>query len=155
MWRDKTIINLYDAPLYPRASFSSRKLQPLERRRPYFSYFVLMGAALYCAIYVIDEISDRRVQLHSASPSHQRPAANVVRSTPGAPAPDMSSEAVRFAQADVPFGLTKLVESKKPTTVVAATPKKKRPIAAKPKEDDGMQAYASATNEWRVPHGGF
>jgi hypothetical protein len=141
MWRNKTIINLYDAPLYPRASFSSRKLQPLEHRRPYFSYFVLMGAALYCAIYVFDEISDRRVQLHSASPSRQPPAASVVQSTPGAPAPDMSSETVRFAQADVP-------ESKKPTTVVAATPKKKGPIAAKPKNDDGMQAYASATNEW-------
>jgi hypothetical protein len=152
--RRNKIINLYDAPLYPRASFSSHNLQPLERRRPYFSYFVLMGAALYCAIYVTDAMSDRRVQLQPASPDRQPPAANVVRSTSGAPAPDMSSETVRFAQADVPVGFTKPVESKKPT-VVAATPRKKAPIAAKPKMDDGMQAYASATNEWRVPHGGF
>jgi hypothetical protein len=153
--RRNKIINLYDAPLYPRASFSSRKLQPLEHRRPYFSYFVLVAAALYCVIYVTEAISDRRVQLHSASPDRERPAANVVRNTPGAPAPDMSSETVRFAQADVPVGLTNPVGSKKPTTVVAATPKKKGPSAAKPKEDDGMQAYASATNEWRVPRGGF
>jgi len=100
--RNQTIINLYDRPLYPRPSYSSRHLNPIEYPRPILSYLVITGALFYCAIYLVSGLYERRpVRLETAPAKLERADAVPILSAPEAPAPDMSSEDVRFAAADV------------------------------------------------------
>jgi hypothetical protein len=100
--RNQTIINLYDRPLYPRPSYSSRHLNPIEYPRPILSYLVVTGALLYCAIYLVSGLCERRpVRLETAAAKLERADAVPILRAPEAPAPDMSSEDVRFAAADV------------------------------------------------------
>ena len=107
MRRNQTIINLYDRPLYPRPSYSSRHLNPIEYPRPVLSYLVVAGGVLYCAIYLVNGLSERRpVRLEAAAAKLERADAVPIPRASEAPAPDMASENVRFAAADAPVSHT-------------------------------------------------
>jgi hypothetical protein len=168
MRRNKTIINLYDEPLYPRPTYSGRNLEPSARRRPLMSYFVLMGAVLYCVIYLVDGVSGRRIPSHASEPDLQQSQAVQVLSALDAPAPDMSSEEVRFAEADAtvsraqqkaPADARKEAmsrDAKEPVKAIASALKKKKVhIARKPKAEDGFQAFAFGFGHSRPPYGGY
>ena len=145
--RNLTIINLRDRPLYPRPSYSSRHLNPIEYPRPIRSYFVLTGALLYCAIYLVSGLCEQRPAASATAPSHlQRTAAVPVLTAPEAPAPDMSSEDVRLAEADVDVRHANSAKTPEPMKIAAKAPPKKTKvhIVAKPKEkeEDGRQTFA-------------
>jgi hypothetical protein len=160
--RTLTIINLRDRPLYPRPSYSSRHLKPIEHPRPILSYFVIAGALLYCAVYLLSGLSERRAVLPTpAPPTLARAAIVPILTTPEAPAPDMSSADVRFAEADAK--LQHANPEKEPAKIAAKVVPKKRKVhivatpVAKPREEepDGWQAYAFSFADHRSHDGGF
>jgi hypothetical protein len=154
--RNQTIINLYDRPLYPRPSYSSRHLKPIEYPRPILSYLVVTGALLYCAVYLVSGLSERRpARLETAPAKLERAGAVAILSAPEAPAPDMSSEDVRFAAADAAVSHAHADKAPEPTKIAVKAPQKtKVPIVAKPKEQDGLQAYAFSFAGSRTHDGG-
>jgi hypothetical protein len=167
MRRDKTIINLYDKPLYPRPTYSGRNLKPVAYRRPLISYFVLMGALLYGVIYLVDGVSGRPIPSHASEPDLQQPLAVQVLSALDAPVPDMSSEEVRFAEADAAVSRAKQMapadtrkevssDAKAPVKAIASAPRKKKVhVARKPKAEDGFQAFAFGFGHSRPRYGGY
>jgi hypothetical protein len=154
--RNQTIINLYDQPLYPRPSYSSRHLNPIEYPRPILSYLVVMGALLYCAVYLVSGLWERRpVRLVTAPVKLERAAAVPILRAPEAPTPDMSSEDVRFAAADVAVSQPHPVQAPEATKIAVKAPQKRKiHIVAKPKQQDGLQAYAFSFAGPRT-HDGF
>ena len=157
MRRNQTIINLYDQPLYPRQSYSSRHLIPIEFPRPILSYLVVTGALLYCAVYLVSGLCERHpVRLETAAAKLERADAVPILSAPEAPAPDMSSEDVRFAAADAAVSHANPVKAPAPTKIAVKAPQKRKVhIVAKPKEQDGLQAYAFSFAGPRTHDGGF
>jgi hypothetical protein len=159
--RNQTIINLRDKPLYPRPSYSSRHLNPIEYPRPVLSYLVLAGALLYCAVYLASGLCDWRSVPSATAASHlERGKAVPVLTAPEAPAPDMSSDDVRFAAADVDVRHANPVQTTEPVKTAAKAPPKKRKvhIVAKPKEpkeEGGWQTYAFSFADHRTHNGGF
>jgi hypothetical protein len=155
--RNQTIINLYDRPLYPRPSYSSRHLNPIEYPRPILSYLVVTGALLYCAIYLVSGLCERRpVGLETVPAKLERADAVPILRAPEAPAPDMSSEDVRFAAADVNVSHANPDKTPEPTKITVKAPQKRKVhIVAKPKEQDGLQAYAFSFADPRTHDGGF
>jgi len=156
--RNQPIINLYDRPLYPRPSYSSRHLNPIEYPRPVLSYLVVAGGLLYCAIYLVNGLSERRpVRLEAAAAKLERADAVPIRRASEAPAPDMASENVRFAAADARVSHTHAAKTPEATKIAAnALQKRKVHIVAKPKAQDGVQAYASSFADPRThDRGGF
>ncbi len=151
------IINLYDQPLYPRPSYSSRHLKPIEYPRPIVSYLVVTGALLYCAIYLASGLYERRpARLETAPAKLERAAAVPILRAPQAPAPDMSSPEVRFAAADAAVSHADSAKAPEATKIAVKAPhKRKVHVAAKPKEQDGMQAYAFSFAGPRTHDGGF
>jgi hypothetical protein len=154
--RNQTIINLYDQPLYPRPSYSSRHLDPIEYPRPILSYLVVTGALLYCAVYLVSGLGERRpVRLETAPAQLERADAVPILRAPEAPAPDMSSEDVRFAAADVAVSHEHPAKTPEVTKIAVKAPQKKKiQIVAKPKEQGGLQAYAFSFAGPRT-HDGF
>ena len=157
MHRNQTIINLYDRPLYPRPSYSSRNLNPIEYTRPIRSYLVVAGALLYCAVYLVSGLCEQRpVRLETAPAKLERADAVPILRAPGAPAPDMSSEDVRFAAADADVLYANPAKTPEPTKIAVKAPQKRKVhIVAKPKEQDGLQAYAFSFAGPRTHDGGF
>ena len=158
--RNQTIINLYDQPLYPRPSYSSRHLNPIEYPRPILSYLVATGALLYCAIYLIYLVSGlyerRPVRLETAPAKLDRADAVPILRAPEAPAPNMSSQDVRFAAADVAVSHAHPAKTPEATKIAVKAPQKRKVhIVAKPKEQDGLQAYAFSFAGPRTHDGGF
>jgi len=151
------IINLYDQPLYPRPSYSNRHLNPIEYPRPIVSYLVVTGALLYCAIYLASGLYERRpARLETAPAKLERAAAVPILRAPQAPAPDMSSPEVRFAAADAAVSHADSAKAPEATKIAVKAPhKRKVHVAAKPKEQDGMQAYAFSFAGPRTHDGGF
>lgn len=151
------IINLYDQPLYPRPSYSNRHLKPIEYPRPIVSYLVVTGALLYCAIYLASGLYERRpARLETAPAKLERAAAVPILRAPQAPAPDMSSPEVRFAAADAAVSHADSAKAPEATKIAVKAPhKRKVHVAAKPKEQDGMQAYAFSFAGPRTHDGGF
>ena len=154
--RRNQIINLYDQPLYPRPSYSSRHLNPIEYPRPILSYLVVTGALLYCAIYLVSGLYERRpVRLETAPAKFEQAAAVPILRAPEAPAPDMFSEDVRFAAADVAVSHANPAKTAEPTKIAVKAPQKRKVhIVAKPKEQDGLQAYAFSFAGSRTHDGG-
>lgn len=157
MGRKQPIINLYDRPLYPRPSYSSRHLNPIEYPRPVLSYLVVAGGLLYCAIYLVNGLSERRtVRLEAAAARLERADAVPIARASEAPAPDMASEDVRFAAADAPVSHTHAAKTPEATKIAVKAPQKRKiHIVAKPKAQDGVQAYAFSFADPRTHHGGF
>ena len=159
MRRNQTIINLRDRPLYPRPSYSSRHLKPIEYPRPILSYFVIAGALLYCAVYLVNGLYELRpIRSAAATPLHlERTKAVPILTAPEVPAPDMSSEDVRFAEADVDVPHANPARTSEPMKVAAKAPQKKKKIqiVAKPKEQDGLQAFAFSFADHRMHEGRF
>jgi len=155
--RRNAIINLYDQPLYPRPSYSSRHLKPIEYPRPILSYLIVTGALLYCAIYLASGLYERRpARLETAPAKLERAAAVPILRAPQAPAPDMSSPEVRFAAADAAVSHADSAKAPEATKIAVKAPhKRKVHVAAKPKEQDGMQAYAFSFAGPRTHDGGF
>jgi hypothetical protein len=155
--RNQTIINLYDRPLYPRPSYSSRHLNPIEYPRPTLSYLVVTGALLYCAVYLVSGLCEQRpVRLETAPAKLERADAVPILSAPEAPAPDMSSEDVRFAAADVAVPHAHSAKTPEPTKIAVKAPQKRKVhVVAKPKEQDGLQAYAFSFAGPQTHDGGF
>jgi hypothetical protein len=155
--RNQTIINLYDQPLYSRPSYSSRHLKPIEYPRPVLSRLVVAAALLYCAIYLASGLYDRRpVRLEPAPAKLERADAVPILRAPEAPAPDMSSEDVRFAAADADVSHANPAKTPEPTKIAVKAPhKRKVHIVAKPKEQDGLQAYAFSFAGQRTHDGSF
>jgi hypothetical protein len=155
--RNQTIINLYDQPLYPRPSYSSRHLNPIEYPRPILSYLVVTGALLYCAVYLASGLWERRpVRSETAPAKLERADAVPILRAPEAPAPDMSSDDVRLAAADVEVSHANPAKTPEATKIaVKASHKRKVHIVAKPKERDGLQAYAFSFADPRTHDGGF
>ena len=155
--RRNAIINLYDQPLYPRPSYSNRHLNPIEYPRPIVSYLVVTGALLYCAIYLASGLYERRpARLETAPAKLERAAAVPILRAPQAPAPDMSSPEVRFAAADAAVSHADSAKAPEATKIAVKAPhKRKVHVAAKPKEQDGMQAYAFSFAGPRTHDGGF
>ena len=160
MRQKPTIINLYDRPLYPRPSYSSRNLKPIEYPRPILSRLVVKAALLYCAVYLMNGLFVRQpVRSEPAPPMHARADSVPILNTPQAPAPDMSSADVRFAAADA---RANPAASPEPAKLAAKAPPKKTRVVAKPKEakpqeeePDGGQAYAFVADHWTHDGGGF
>ena len=159
-----TIIHLRDQPLYPRPSYSSRHLHPIEHPRSRLSTIVVAGALLYCIVYLVTGLFERPPVTAAKAPPHVEraqavPALVPVLTTPDAPAPDMSSEDVRFAAADADAPRTHPAKASEPEKLAAkAPPRKKRVhIVAKPKEQeqDGWQAFAFSFAGHRTQDGGF
>jgi hypothetical protein len=145
--RNPTIINLYDRPSFPRPSYSSRHLKPIEYPRPLWSYLVVAAALLYCAVYL-------------ALLAHQRTGAVPILIAPEAPAPDMSSKDVRLAGADADAARASRVATSEPAKIAAKAPpslprKRKIHIVAKPKEENGSQAFAFSFADHRTHDAGF
>ena len=157
MRRNQTIIHLRDRPLYPRPSYSSRHLKPIEYPRPILSYLVVAAASLYCAVYLVSGLYERRpVRLETAPAKLERADAVPILRAPEAPAPDMSSEDVRFAAADVDVSHAHPAKTPEATKIAVKAPQKKKVhIVAKPKEQDGLQAYAFSFAGPRTHDGGF
>ena len=157
MRRNQTIINLYDRPLYPRPSYSSRNLNPIEYPRPILSRLVVTAALLYCAVYLVSGLREQRpVRLETAPAKLERADAVPILSVPEAPAPDMSSEDVRFAAADVDVSHANPPKTPEATKIAVKAPQKRKVhIVAKPKEQDGLQAYAFSFAGPRTHDGGF
>ena len=157
MRRNQAIINLYDRPLYPRPSYSSRHLNPIEYPRPILSYLVITGALLYCAVYLVSGLYERRpVRLETAPAKLERADAVPILRAPEAPAPDMSSEEVRFAAADAPISHAHSAKTAEATKIAVKAPQKRKVhIVAKPKTQDGVQAYAFSFADPRTHDGGF
>ena len=155
--RRNQIINLYDQPLYPRPSYSSRHLNPIKYPRPILSYLVVTGALLYCVVYLMSGLYERRpVRLETAPAKLERADAVPILSAPEAPAPDMSSEDVRFAAADVDVSHAHSAKTPEATKIAVKAPQKRKVhIVAKPKEQDGLQAYAFSFAGPRTHEGGF
>jgi hypothetical protein len=88
----------------------------------------------------------------------ERAAAVPILRAPEAPAPDMSSEDVRFAAADVAISRPHPVqapEAPEATKIAVKAPQKRKiHIVAKPKQRDGLQAYAFSFAGPRT-HDGF
>ena len=154
-----TIIHLRDRPLYPRPSYSSRHLKPIEYPRPVLSSIVLAGALLYCVVYLVSGLIERPPVASAKAPSHvARVAAVPVLVTPDAPAPDMASEDVRFAAADADAGRHAAKAAERMKIAAKATPKKRKVhIVAKPKEQqqDGWQTFAFSSFAGHRQDGGF
>jgi hypothetical protein len=155
--RRNQIINLYDQPLYPRPSYASRHLDPIEYPRPILSCLVVTGALLYCAIYLVSGLYERRpVRLQTAPVKLERADAVPVLRAPEAPAPDMSSEDVRFAAADASVSHANPAKTPESAKIAVEAPQKRKVhIVAKPKEQDGLQAYALSFAGPRTHDGGF
>jgi hypothetical protein len=151
------IINLYDRPLYPRPSYSNRHLNPIEYPRPILSYLVIAGALLYCAVYLMSGLSDRRaVRLEAAPAKLERADASQILRVSAAPAPDMSSDDVRFAAADVAVSRAHAAKTPEATKIAVTAPQKRKVhIVAKPKVQDGLQAYAFSFADPRTHDGGY
>ena len=156
MRRNQTIINLYDRPLYPRPSYSSRNLNPIKYPRSTLSCLVVTGALLYCAVYLVSGLYERRpVRVEAAPAKLERADAVPILSVPEAPAPDMSSEDVRFAAADADVSHASPAKTPEATKIAVKAPQKKKVhIVAKPKEQDGLQAYAFSFAGPRTHDGG-
>jgi hypothetical protein len=150
----KIIINLYDAPLYPRPSYSSRHLKPAERRLPFLSCCVLAAAALYCVVYAVNGMTAMPAP-ERAMPRPPSPAVVQVLTSSSVPAPDMSSDGVRRAEADAPpvsAGRSGTMADATPCAAIAAKPHRKAVhVAATPKADDGFSASPYGSGEWRIP----
>jgi len=155
--RKQPIINLYDRPLYPPPSYSSRHLNPIEYPRPVLSCLVVAGGLLYCVIYLVNGLSERRmVRLEAAAARLERADAVPIARASEAPAPDMASEDVRFAAADAPVSHTHAAKTPEATKIAVKAPQKRKiHIVAKPKAQDGVQAYAFSFADPRTHHGGF
>src|SRR5262249_47038822 len=94
------------------------------------------------------------------APPHLESAAAVpVLTTSQAPAPDMSSDDVRFAEADVDAPRAASAQAPEPMKIAAKAPPKKKKvhIVAKPKEheQDGWQAFAFSFAGHRTQDDGF
>jgi hypothetical protein len=79
-----------------------------------------------------------------------------ILTVPQAPAPDMSSEDVRFAEADADIPHASPATTPEPARIAAKAPPKKRKvhIVAKATEQDGLQAYVFSFADHRT-HDGF
>ena len=158
MQRNPTIINLYDPPLYPRPSYSSRHLKPIQYPRPVLSWLVVAAALLYCAVYLMSGLSERRPgRSQPAAPMRERADAVPILRAPEAPAPDMASQDVRFAEADADISHANPAT---PPKIAASTPQKKKKVhvVARPKEEEpgGRQTYAFRIADHRTHDiGGF
>jgi len=155
--RNQTIIHLRDRPLYPRPSYSSRHLNPIEYPRPILSYLVVTGALLYCAVYLVSGLYERRPVRSETAPARlERADAVPILRVPQAPAPDMSSEDVRFAAADVDVSHAHPAKTSETTKIAVKAPhKRKAHIVAKPKEPDGSQTYAFSFADPRTHDSSF
>ena len=95
----------------------------------------------------------------AASAKLERAAAVPILSAPEAPAPDMSSEDVRFAAADVAVSHANPAKTPEATKIAVKAPQKRKVhIVAKPKEQreqDGLQAYAFSFAGPRTHDDGF
>lgn len=113
---------------------------------------------LYCAIYLVNGLSERRpVRLEAAAAKLERTDAMPIPRASKAPVPDMASKNVRFAAADAPVSQTHAAKTPEVPKIAAnAVQKKKVHIVAKPKAQDGVQAYASSFADPRThDRGGF
>jgi hypothetical protein len=158
--RNPTIINLYDRPSFPRPSYSSRHLKPIEYPRPLWSYLVVAAALLYCAVYLAIGWYGRPLPAKPALLAHQRTGAVPILIAPEAPAPDMSSKDVRLAGADADAARASRVATSEPAKIAAKAPpslpkKRKIHIVAKPKEENGSQAFAFSFADHRTHDAGF
>ena len=137
---------------------------------PIFSYFAVIGSVLVALLFVADAKLEKRGPLpfnnESAGlpkawqPERHQPMGSTLVTAP-APAPDMSSEAVKFAMpAPGPHiaGAAQAAETSGAAQVQAqadATPKQpKRAVRKQPHPDDDRQNYAWSPNGDRSPSGG-
>jgi hypothetical protein len=124
------------------------------------SCIVIAGALLYCAVYLVSGLCEwRSVPLEPAPPPLERADAVPILTAPEAPAPDMSSEDVRYAVADVDISKANPVTTPEPAKIAAKPSPKKRTvhIVGKPKEEEqeGLRAYAFSFAGPRTQGSGF
>lgn len=173
MRRNKQFINLRDVPLYPRRDVHSRLYVASDKRRlPLIAYFVVSGSILMTLLFWANPVvQHKEVPVHHALAlvAHSQPARPQtisILSAPEAPAPDMSSEAVQFANSDVvtiatalPGETTKPIATaagKKPVKVAAIRSKKKKMYIAKTRRpEEGVQSYALGFADSQPAFGGF
>src|SRR5262245_32861874 len=157
MRRKPPLINLYDKPLRARPSFCShhRTWSGEGFSRLCACALILTVAVAYFWVY--DAIAHRE-------PAYVPPRAHVVEhrddrlSTPAAVAPDMNSDAVRHANADVPAELQRPEQKPEPQkTKHAAAPhrKKKAPVIARRPPEPPVESCAWGPSACQAPFGGF
>jgi hypothetical protein len=157
MRREPPLINLYDKPLRTRPAFCSH-----HRTWSGDGYSRLCACALVLAFTFVCFWGYDLV-------AHREPTSGPLRaqaveyrsdrlSTPVAVAPDMNSDAVRHANADVPAALQRSEQRPEPLEAKhAAAPhrKKKAPVIARRPPEPAMQAYAWGPRAFQVPFGGY
>jgi hypothetical protein len=158
MRRKPALINLYDKPLRTRPSVCwHHGMSPRDGVSRLCSCALILAVTLAC-FWAYDAIAHREpayvpLRAHPLEYRDERP------STPSAIAPDMSSDAVRYANADVPAELQRSQHKPEPQKAKhAAAPhrKKKAPvIATRPPPEPAMRAYAWGPRAFQVPFGGF
>jgi hypothetical protein len=108
---------------------------------------LVTGALLYCAVYLVSGLWERRpVRLETAPAKLERADAVPILRAPEAPAPDMSSEDVRFAAADVAVSQTLPAKTPEATKIAVKAPQKRKVhIVAKPKNRMACKPMPSAS----------
>jgi len=153
--RKSTLINLADKPLRTRPSFYSHHRTSSRDGFSRLSACALILAITFACFWMYDLIAHR-------APPYDPPRAHVIEyrsdrlSAPEAVAPDMNSDAVRHANADVPAELPKPEQQPelKKAKHAAVAHRKKKVIARRPAEP-AMQAFAWGPRAFQVPFGGY
>ena len=163
MRRKPMLINLCDKPLQTRPALCSHRRTPPGDGFSRLCACVLIVAVTLACFWVYDRIAHRE---SAYGPSSLRAHALEFRSdrpsTPAAVAPDMNSDAVRHANADVPAQMQRteqkpeLNAEQKPApkkTKYAAAPlrKKKANVIARRPLNPWMQAYAWGPRTFQMP----
>jgi hypothetical protein len=160
MRRNPQLINLYDKPLYRRPLFASPDRAASSGDglcRLLACVAILLGTGAFFWAY--DMIAHREpsyVPLRAQAVTYRTSLI-----VPEAVAPDMNSELVRIANADVPLSVQKIamtVDTHKTKLVdhAEAPPKKKKTRVVKRRlPERAMQAYAWVPNSYSAPFGGY
>jgi hypothetical protein len=161
MRRDPRIINLYDRPLYSRSCFPAHRYRaPTSNGAPVLASVAIVTfvSIFFWAYGAIAHREPLHIPLLTETGASERRAAYQP-----APAPDMRSEAVAFANADAPKNTKPLqIETKDDSPAVAIAPQSRSAVAqnaAKPPVSEapghGARAFASTSVFDRIRVHGF
>ena len=161
MLRNSQIINLYDRPLYRRPSLASSYRATETGNglcRLLACIAILVGTGAFFWAY--DVIAHREVSYVPLRA--QAPAYRTIQNVPEVVPPDMTSDQVRIANADVPMSVPKpaamTVDTRKASRLdfAEAPPKKKKTRMVKRRlPERALQTYAWAPNPFHKPFGGY
>ena len=159
MRRNPLLIDLIDKPMRTRPSFCSHHRTPSGDGVIRVCACAVILVKTVACFWIYDLIAHRQPGYAAPLRAHVVETRSDRHSTPAAIAPDMSSDAVRFANADVPAELPRSELKPEPPKAkhAAASPRKKKNqmVARRRLPDPVMQTFAWTPRTFHAPFGRY